>query len=76
MTTRKKLPRIKRISPTGSGSYSFDNGAVAFSDITERLEKNTTKREYKRSYNKDYQREKKAGKSQADSKLAFHRKHG
>lgn len=73
MATRKKIPGIKRVSPTGSGSYGFDNGAVAFSDLTEVIKARDKRNKYYKDYN-DLKRNKKPGK--AEAKQAYHLKHG
>lgn len=74
MTRENKTRKYSLHTQRSSGHYGFDNGAVAFSDITERLEKKATKVEHKREYNRDYQRGKK--KVEASSKTDYHRKHG
>jgi hypothetical protein len=68
----KKLPKIVKLKGIGTGSYSWDNGCVAFGDPMEHSKKveEHRKRETLRW------RETKKSKGDLSNKQNFHLKHG
>lgn len=72
--SRKTLPKIRRIAAAStSGSYGFDNGAIAFGDPLDSIGKKAKTREQARIRWKQQGNKKRSYKS---SKADFHKKHG
>lgn len=68
----KKLPKVTKLSGKGTGSYSWDNGCVAFGNPLDELEKN----EHHRKREKERWQQTKKSKGELKNRQNFHLKHG
>ena len=50
----KRLAKIKRLQPTGSGGYFWDHGSSAFGDPLEAIARNAAKKEKQRKEQSDF----------------------
>lgn len=75
MTNERRTRKVYMHTEQSAGDYNFNNGEVAFSDITQRVKPPSDRKEYYKEKNLKYAQARKE-KKEKNSKRDYHTKHG